>query len=192
MKHVSNRFTVILDASVLYPFTIRDVLLRFAEAGLYRVRWSEDIMKEWTSALSLKRPELKAKITRTRERMDAAFEEANVTDYQDLVLALELPDPDDRHVLAAAIRCGAELIVTENLKDFPAATLKHYDIEPVDADDFATGCFDLSQPTACGALRQMRTSYRNPAMNVSEFLMALQRNGVPKLASLAREHIESI
>lgn len=113
--------TVLYDACVLYPASLRDLLLRLAVEGVCQARWSEEILDEVFENLRIARPDLDpSKLARTRRRMCAAIPEAVVAGHLDLVDSLDLPDPSDRHVLAAAIRSGAEVIVTDNLKDFPA------------------------------------------------------------------------
>jgi len=190
VRHVSDRFVVVLDANVLYPFRMRDVLLRFAEAGLYRARWSQQIIDEWHRSLLKTKPHLKANIQSQVQAMGRAFPEAWVEGYEDLIETINLPDPDDRHVVAAAIVADAEHIVTENLRDFPPEATSKYGIEAVSADDFLTSTFELYPSEAVAALRTMRAAYRTPAMSANEFLFDLQRAGLPKLVSLAKEHID--
>jgi len=122
--------------------------------------------------------------------MGRAFPEAWVEGYEDLIETINLPDPDDRHVVAAAIVADAEHIVTENLRDFPPEATSKYGIEAVSADDFLTSTFELYPSEAVAALRTMRAAYRTPAMSANEFLFDLQRAGLPKLVSLAKEHID--
>ena len=111
------------DASVLYPAPLRDLLLELAVSDLYRARWSARVHDEWTRALLRSRPDLTAaRLERTRRLMDSHVHDVLVTGFEDLVPSLELPDPSDRHVLAAAIRAEADIIVTANLKDFPASS----------------------------------------------------------------------
>ena len=113
------RYTVIFDACVLYPAPLRDILLRLATTGLFTAKWTDQIHDEWIRNAVKKRPELKDKLPRTRELMNRAVPDSLVTGYEFLIESLELPDSNDRHVLAAAIRSGAQAIVTFNLKDFP-------------------------------------------------------------------------
>lgn len=141
MSEVADRFVVILDANVLYPFGVRDVLLRFAEAGLYRARWSQDILSEWRTSLLKRKPHLEASIDSQLAAMGKAFPEANVEGCENLVPSLNLPDENDRHVLAAAIRASAQVIVTENLKHFPKKVLEKYDVEAQSADNFLASTF---------------------------------------------------
>lgn len=134
--------TVVYDACVLYPASLRDLLVRLAEAGLVRARWSAEILDEVFESLLAARPDLDpAKLAVTRELMCAAVRDCLVTGHPELVDGLELPDPDDRHVLAAAIRCGAQVIVTNNIKDFPKAALQPHRIEALEAVEQLLGRF---------------------------------------------------
>ena len=115
-----------LDASVRYPAPLRDLLLELAVSDLYRAKWSARVHDEWIRALLRSRPDLAAtRLERTRRLMDAHVQDVLVTGFEDLVPSLELPDPGDRHILAAAIRAEADIIVTANLKDFPASLSSH-------------------------------------------------------------------
>jgi predicted nucleic acid-binding protein len=113
-------FTVVYDANVLYPNTLRDLLIRIAQSGTVQAKWTNAILDEMTAALRRNRPDIPAeKIQRLRELMNKAVRDCLVSGYEPLVEGLKLPDPDDRNVLAAAIKAGAQVIVTRNLKDFP-------------------------------------------------------------------------
>ncbi len=119
MRHSS--FTAVYDACVLYPAPLRDFLIRLGLSGRFRARWSAQIHDEWKRNLLLNRPDLTAEqLNRTSALMDRAIPDALVTGHEELIAGLTLPDIDDRHVLAAAIRCNASVIVTFNEKDFPA------------------------------------------------------------------------
>src|SRR5262245_25231347 len=114
-------FVVLYDACVLYPAPLRDLLLRLAMTGIVRVRWSEQNLDECFRNILANRPDLKPEaLARTRELMNQAVPDCLVSGHESLVDSLNLPDPDDRHVLAAAIRCGAQAIITLNLSDFSA------------------------------------------------------------------------
>lgn len=130
-------FTVVYDANVLYPSMLRDILLRLAGSGNFRARWTNKILDEVFRNLKSNRPDLDpTKLDRTRNLMRQAVDDCLVTGYEDLVESLCLPDRDDRHVLAAAIRCGAQVIVTVNKRDFPKTRLEPFDIEAQSADEF--------------------------------------------------------
>ena len=117
-------FTAFYDANVLYPAELRNLLMHLALTGLFRAKWSADVHEEWICSLLQKRPDLtRDKLERTRMLMDKHAVDALVTGYEDLIPGLQLPDKQDRHVLAAAIRCHANVIVTMNLRDFPSDVL---------------------------------------------------------------------
>src|SRR5712692_2845699 len=95
-------------------------------------------------------PRLSAeRLARTRTLMNEAVRDCLVTGYEDLIASLSLPDPDDRHVLAAAIRANADVIITYNLTDFPAETLARFDIEALHPDDFLVCLLDLAPGVVC-------------------------------------------
>jgi len=190
MSFVANPFVVILDANVLYPFRTRDVLFSFAQAGLFRARFTDEILDEWTRNLIRNKPQLEDSVRQQEAAIRAAFDECLVTGYAPLIPGLTLPDEDDRHVLAAAIKCSAQIIVTENHKDFPSDTLEAYGVETLGADDFLANTYDLLPKSGVRVLKRVRQRYDNPPFTRSEFLMDLIKNGLPKLAALARADIE--
>ena len=186
MSHLADRFVVLLDANVLYPFRKRDVLLRFYEAGLFRARWTDEIISEWTQSLLKRRPDLKRSIAAQQEKLSAVFPEALVTGYEPLKSGLKLPDNGDLHVLAAAIQCGAQHIITDNVRDFPASALEVYSIEAIEADEFLARTFDLYTAEAMTVLRELREHYSKPSFSPSEFVLDLTAKGMPKLAARVR------
>ena len=127
-------------------------------------------------------------LTTYRKRMKEEPADAPVSGYEPLVKALDPPDPDDRHVLAAAIRCSASCIVTDNLADFPAEILAGFDIEAFDADEFLTRTFDRYPAEVLLLLRELRSVYKNPSFTASEFVDDLIAKGMPRLAGRARRH----
>src|SRR5437773_233930 len=138
-------FTVIYDACVLYPAPLRDLLVRIAVTGVVRARWTERILDECFRNILANRPDLTERsLRRTRELMNQAVADCVVAGYEDLVAGLKLPDGDDRHVLAAAVRGGAQSIVTFNLRDFPKEALAPYGVEAVHPDDFVFDVIDLA------------------------------------------------
>ncbi len=192
MSNIADRFVVVLDANVLFPFTKRDALLRFAEAGLFRARWSSEILDEWTRNLIAKKPHIEDSVRSQVQAMSDAFPEACIDGGLRMIDGLHLPDENDRHVLATAIVVGAEQIVTDNLKDFPENALDEFGISAVSADDFLASTFELYQPDALTVMRKMRFAYNNPAYLPNAFILHLQTNGLPKLAAMLKPHIESL
>src|SRR6516225_2434590 len=121
--------TAVYDANILYPAPLRDLFIRLAQAGLVRARWSETIHEKWIRNVIKDNPRLSAeRLARTRTLMNEAVRDCLVTGYEELIASLSLPDPDDRHVLAAAIHAGSDVIVTCNLVDFPAEALARFAI----------------------------------------------------------------
>lgn len=186
------RFVVLLDACVLYPAPLRDLLLRLATTGLFAAKWTDEIHDEWTRNLLSNRPELEEQITRTRALIDNAVPDCLVTNYEPLVSNLTLPDPDDRHVLAAAIRSGAQIIVTFNLKDFPEDVLSAYDIEPMHPDVFIEHQLDLHQPLVISAVKQHRASLKKPPRSAEQYLEKLSTQGLVVTADILREYSDLI
>jgi predicted nucleic acid-binding protein len=137
-------YTVVLDACVLFPNILRDALLTLAERELFRPLWSDAILDEVRRNVIAKRKVDLAAFDRTLALMNAAFDDAPVADWQPIVAGLDLPDPDDRHVLAAAIAGGAQTIVTFNLVDFPVKRLQPHHIDAVHPDTFLLDQLDLA------------------------------------------------
>jgi predicted nucleic acid-binding protein len=177
VRHSS--FTAVYDACVLYPAPLRDFLIRLGLSGRFRARWSAQIHEEWKRNLLLNRPDLTMEqLNRTSDLMDRAIPDALVTGHEDLIAGLTLPDPDDRHVLAAAIRCNASVIVTFNEKDFPAEVLSHYALETQHPDVFADNLFDLDQAAVIAAAQRQRQQLKHPPVGVDDFLETLLRQGL--------------
>ena len=176
--------TALLDANVLYPAPIRDIMLQLAVDDLFRAKWTADIHREWMDALMRNEPHRsRAALERTRDLMDQATRDALVTGYRSLIDCLQLPDPDDRHVLAAAIVGRCDVIVTQNLQDFPHDTLKPYDIDAQHPDDFLVNLLNLAPGMFCGAVKKVRARLKNPPYRVEEYLAILTRQGLVVTAS---------
>ncbi len=172
-------FTVVYDACVLYPAPLRDFLMWLGLSGRFRARWSTRIHEEWKRNLRLNRPDLRAdQIDRTSALMDQAIPDALVSGHEGLIAGLNLPDPDDRHVLAAAIRCGASVIVTFNERDFPQAALSPYGVEAQHPDLFIDNLFDLDAAAIVTAAQKQRTQLKNPPLDVDRYLDVLLRQGL--------------
>ena len=183
-----SAFTAFYDANVLYPAELRSFLMYLALTDLFRARWSDQVHEEWIAALLLKRPDLtREKLERTRRLMDEHATGALVTGYEDLIPGLTLPDPDDRHVLAAAIRGRADVIVTINLADFPAEALEPLGIEAQPPDDFVLHLLDLAPGRVAAAAQEHRQSLKNPPKTVDEYLITLEAQGLTQTVSVLRQ-----
>lgn len=181
-------FVVLYDACVLYPAPLRDLLIRLANTGIVRARWSETILDECFRNILENRPDLKpAALDRTRELMRQAVADCVVTGFEDLVEGLHLPDPDDRHVLAAAIHSGAQAIVTFNLDDFPADKLAQYNVEAKHPDEFVLNTIDLAPGLVTTVLGEQARSLKNPPRTVGELLDTLRDQGLVRSVAKLRE-----
>jgi predicted nucleic acid-binding protein len=183
-------YTAFYDASVLYPSELRNLLMHLAMTGLFRARWSNAVHGEWICALLRKRPDLsREKLERTRALMDAHATDALVTGYEDLIDGLLLPDPDDRHVLAAAIHGHADAIVTSNLRHFPAEILEQFGIEPQHPDEFILHLLELSPGIVAAAAKDHRESLKNPPKSIVEYIDTLEAQGLTQTASALRAYM---
>ena len=181
-------FVVVYDACVLYPAPLRDLLLRLAVSGLVRARWSDEILDECFRSILANRPQLKAgALERTRTLMNAAVADCLVTGYEDLIPGLSLPDPDDRHVLAAAIRSGAQVIVTANLDDFPEAQLRKFGLEAQHPDEFVCHLLDLAPGVVLATVSEQAADLKTPPRTVADLLETLQSNGLGQTVARLRE-----
>ena len=158
----SARYTVVLDACVLYPAPVRDLLLNSARLHL------------------------------TAEKMASAIPDSQITGYERYTAIVTLPDPDDRHVVAAAIAGHADAIVTFNLKDFPAETMESFGLEAQHPDDFVVNQLHLNLIEALKGIKAQRARLNKPALTPSEFLAVIARCGLPQTASLLADSVELI
>jgi hypothetical protein len=159
-----------------------------ALTDLFRAKWTDAIHDEWIRNVLKDRPDLTHdQLKRTRELMNSHVRDCIVTDYEALIPALALPDQDDRHVLAAAIASGADVIVTFNLKDFPEVVLRKYGIEAQHPDQFLGCLLELEPAIFCAAAKRHRESLKSPAKTVNEYLETLERQGLAELTFGLRE-----
>lgn len=176
---------VIYDACGLYPAPLRDLLTRIAQTGVVRARWTEQILDECFRSILKQRPDLQWEaLARTRDLMAMAVADCIVHGHERLTQGLSLPDPDDRHLLAAAIRAGAQAIVTSNVRDFPADVLAAYEMEALHPDDFVVDLIDLAPGAVAGALRAQVSALRRPPRTAIDVLDTLRSNGL--VQSVAR------
>lgn len=178
-----STFTAFIDANVFYGARLRSLVLYVAQTKLFRARWSTDVHDEWVRNLIKNRPDLKPEdLLRTRSKMDAAIPDCLVEGYEPLIAGLALPDPDDRHILAAAIMTRANVIVTFNQSDFPPDTLERFRLHTKHPDDFLLEAFGLSPAQFVEAVRSDFEHYRAPPLVYGQYLESLSAAGVPELA----------
>jgi predicted nucleic acid-binding protein len=184
---------VLYDACVLYPAPLRDLLMQLALADLFQARWTDAIHDEWTRNVLAKRPDIApASVARCRELMDRHVPECLVTGYEPLISTLTLPDPDDRHILAAAIHGRAEVIVTFNLGDFPTAVLGPHNVEAIHPDEFVGRLWAESVEGVLGAVRLHRASLKRPPKTAAEYLATLEQCGLVETAGRLRSHTDEL
>lgn len=183
------RFSAVLDACVLVPIAQADTLLCLAAADLYRPLWSTRILDEAVRALETIHTDMKESGT-ARARADTvnvAFDDACVDGWERLVDTIDLPDENDRHVVAAAIHGRADLIITANLKDFPATALNRFHLEAQSPDEFLLNQLDPDRVMT--SLRVQAAATRNPALTVADVLERLKRCGAHEFAASARRQL---
>jgi predicted nucleic acid-binding protein len=181
-------FIAVYDANVLYPNTLRDLLIRIAQLPhLVQAKWTEEILDEVIGALRKNLPDISVEQTgRLRQRMNAAVRDCLVSGYEPLVPALELPDPGDRHVLAAAIKTKAQIIVTRNLKDFPAEQLAPWELKAKSPDSFVRDQIDIDRQAVWACVQQIVDSRTRNPVTIDDVLNQLERDGLVGSATVLR------
>ena len=182
-------FIVIYDSCVLYPAPLRDLLMRLALADLYQAKWTKEIHREWMRNLLKNRPDLtKEQLEQTRSKMDLHVRDCLVEGYEELIDNLNLPDPQDRHVLAAAIRASAQTIVTYNLSDFPSKVISKYGIDAQHPDEFLRHLLDLSPARIMRTVQETRLSLKNPPKTSEEYLATLEKQSLPQTVACLKQY----
>lgn len=179
-------FPAFLDTCTLFGAYLCDTLLRLAEAEAFRPLWSADVLAELDRILR-ERGLPEAAVTRRTSEMRRVFPDAEVTGYEPLIASMTC-DQKDRHVLAAAVRARAEVLVTFNLRDFPEGSTSAYDVQVVDTDSFLLDQLDLYPGFVMGSLQRQSHSYKRPATSLPDLLSRLAAAGVPRFAAEARRH----
>jgi len=186
-------FVVLFDACVLYQAPLRDLVIELGLADLYRAKWTDRIHDEWISSLIRNRPDIsKEKLERTRQLINESIEDCLVSGYESLAQKLILPDSNDCHVLAAAIKAHAQIIVTNNVKDFPSDYLESFGIEAQHPDTFFLNQSDLKQSAFLASVKRVRLSLKRPTKTPEEYLVILRRNELAKTAEFLEDYIDLI
>lgn len=181
---LSEQLTAVLDANVLYPAPVRDILLSLAREKLFQPKWTDKINEEWSVNLKKNRLDITSTaIKNTVHQMNTAFPDAKINGYESWIDQLELPDKDDRHVLAAAIRGKADVIVTFNLDDFPVSALQKFDIEPIHPDDFIVNLIDIDPEKSKIAFTKLVERLKNPPRDAEYVLNMFEKCGLEKTVS---------
>ena len=194
----ANRFTALVDACSLVSALGRNTILSLAEAELFRVRWSEEILSETESALAgifatRGHDSPQALATKQIAAIRRAFPDALVHDYEAFKPEADiLPDGGDAHVIAAACRCRASVLVTENIKHFPVSVMSPMGIESKTSDDFIADTIDLDPLLAVRALARMRARFNNPKLLADTLLLHFESHGFIQTADLLRPYASQL
>jgi predicted nucleic acid-binding protein len=185
-------FTALLDANVLYPAYLNDALLRLAYAGLFQVRWSEQILDEMARNVKANGPELRhASIDRRVEKMKESFRDAMVTGHEGLIPSMTNHEKD-RHILAAAVAARADLIVTSNVKHFPRSPCEPYKIDVQWSDDFLCYQWDLEDPKLLTKiLERWAAQLSKPPLTLEQLLEEHLIRSAPKFSGTVLEFVRS-
>lgn len=174
-----NNIIALLDANVLYPAPLRDYLLRLAAEGLYIPKWSDEIQEEWMFHLLKNRTDLKRiNLEKTKELMNLAFPDSNVSGYSKLISKLKLPDKNDRHILATAIISSASFIITFNTKDFPFTVVENYGIKVIEPNEFIQLLNNIDTKRVRNAFDSQLKSLKNPPVSKDRLIRILSKNGL--------------
>jgi predicted nucleic acid-binding protein len=194
----ANRYTAFIDACALAGALQRNLMLTLAEAEFFRVRWSEKVLDETQTAIEAivaKKgdPDPARAAIRARGAMEQAFEDAMVEDFEDfLALCGGLPDKKDAHVLAAALKTKADVLVTDNVKHFPPGQLAAFGVAVRTADEFIADTIMLDEGRAVPALRRMRERFLKPNLTADELLLRMEAVGLTETVDVLRPHVESL
>lgn len=182
---MASQFTALYDANILYPSYLRDLMVELATTHTFRARWTTRIHDEWSRNLLSNNPYLeKEKIERTISLMNSAVDDCLVTDYEHLIEYYDLPDKDDRHVVAAAVKGNCDAIVTCNLKDFPPALMKQLNIEIKHPDDFIADLYELHSMDVVQAVIACVHRKKRPPITTDEYLAGLRKLGLTTTANI--------
>ena len=179
----------VFDACILYPFHLRNIVVQAAVDRLVDARWTDQIHDEWVRNVAADAPAIPVERLRAiRRLMNAALPGATVVGYEDLVPTVSLPDPDDRHVVAAAITAGASVIVTWNLRDFPATALKKYGLRRQTPDAFLAELYGGPPDLIVGSLANARRNLNKSRVSASQFIDILGKQKLTQLVTRLNKH----
>ena len=185
--------TALLDANVLYPAPIRDIFLQLAVDDVFRAKWTADIHREWIEALLRKEPfRDRTKLERIRDLMDLKTRDCLIVGYEKIMEELQLPDPDDRHVLAAAIIGGCDRIITSNLRDFPEVAVAPHGIQIQPPDEFLFDLLEFMPIHCCDAVRKVRSRLKAPPVSLQDYFSTLSRLGLVSTVAKLNQFSENL
>lgn len=188
-----NPAIAIYDACILYPFHLRNIVVQAAVDDLVEARWTDAIHDEWMRNLVANTSGLlPERLTATKQLMNAALPSATVAGYERHIDRIALPDPDDRHVVAAAIEAGASMIVTWNLRDFPASELRRHGLVCQSPDALLVNLYEQRPELLIGSLANARHNLSRSRISASAFIGVLRDHALANLAALVEKHIADL
>jgi predicted nucleic acid-binding protein len=183
----------VFDACILYPFHLRNVLIQAAVDRLVEARWSDEIHDEWIRNLAAHAPAVPMeRLQNTRRLMNEALPRALVSGHETHIPLVNLPDPNDRHVVAAGIAAGAAIILTWNLRHFPAKELKKFGLRRETPDVFLSGLYDKVPDLAIGSLANARRNLTKSRVSAPGFINILNSQKLIELAKRADKHLSEL
>jgi predicted nucleic acid-binding protein len=183
----------VFDACILYPFHLRNVLIQAAVDRLVEARWTDEIHDEWIRNLAARAPAVPLeRLQNTRRLMNEALPRALVNGYENHIPLVNLPDPNDRHVVAAGIAAGASIILTWNLRHFPAKELKKFGLRQETPDVFLSGLYDKVPDLAIGSLANARRNLTKSRVSAPGFINILNSQKLIDLAKRADKHLSDL
>ena len=183
----------IFDACILYPFHLRNIVVQAAVDRLVEARWTDAIHEEWIRNLAANAQAIPMeRLQITRQLMNDALPTAMVTGYEEYVPAVTLPDPDDRHIVAAAIAAKASLILTWNLRHFPEIELKKFGLQRMTPDEFLSGLFEKAPDLVIGSLANARRNLSKSQVSASDFIRILESQKLVQLAKSGGRHVSDL
>ena len=182
-------FVALYDASVLHPGSLRDLLVRLGQSGLFQAKWTEAILKETFAAIIDDQPELEHRLQRTRQLLADAIPDATVRGYERLIPSLDLPSTSGRHVLAAAIACNAQVIVTTNPRNFPEKEIALYNIEAQTPDEFVINVLELAPARVLRIVQDQSKAVTDLETGFDDLLNRLRAVGLPRPTAAIRQSL---
>jgi hypothetical protein len=182
----------VFDACVLYPFHLRNILVQAAVDRMVDARWTDEIHNEWIRNLASATLIPIDRLQKTRHLMDKVLPQALVRGYEGHIPPIKLPDPDDRHVVAAGIASGASVIITWNLRDFPPTELRKYGLRRTTPDRFLTGIYNKLPDVVIASLANARRNLTKSVTSAMEFVEILREQRLTQLAKRVGKHLTDL
>jgi len=183
----------VIDACVLYPFHLRNIVVQAAVDRLIQGRWTNEIHDEWMRGLAGRAPNIPhERLEATRSLMNEALPTATIRGYEDHIAAVSLPDPGDRHVVAAAIAAKASVILTWNLRHFPAKEWRKFGLLRETPDAFLSGLYDKVPGLMLGSLANARRNLSKSNISATDFLEILRNQNLVQLAKRVEKHLTDL